>query len=260
MSYYPLLKAPGCKGYTTVCNFSPNNWEVAKSRDRFVNLTWSSMDGWVTKNLGILPPDAMLTITADDVAQFAPAEALSLISLTDSVPPALADRLPKPDIGRTTVPAWRATLGLSSAASQTSYQGEMDPFPSQGTLLTFGPFMQFGANIENFLILLNIEEQPNYRYAELEICDAEGNGKGRFRVRNNEANIIPLDGLNLQPSDLPVIVCRQMAGIPLYFSRVADGTFLSLEHTHPPSSMVVLGRRWEAQKLLKNLWFKKVAA
>jgi hypothetical protein len=50
-----------------------------------------------------------------------------------------------------------------------------------------------------------------------------------------------------------------MAAIPLYFSSAMDGAYLSLEHTHPPASLVVHGRRWEAQKMLKNRWFAKVA-
>jgi len=55
-------------------------------------------------------------------------------------------------------------------------------------------------------------------------------------------------------------ICRGLAGIPLYFSRTVDGVYLSLEHTHPPGSMVVHGRRWDIQKMLKNFWFKKAAS
>jgi hypothetical protein len=166
--------------------------------------------------------------------------------------------LPKLNIQKTSIPAWRATLGLSSSSTQTCYQGEMDPFPKEGTLLTFAPFIQYGNNIENFLIFLNIEVRPNHRIGELKIFDAQGNRKGKFQVRNNAVNIISLDKLNLNPTDLPVIVCKDMAGIPLYFSRIDNGSFLSLEHTHPPASLVVLGRRWDIQKILKKNWFTRL--
>jgi len=72
--------------------------------------------------------------------------------------------------------------------------------------------------------------------------------------------MISLDDLGLNGEDLPLIICRDMAGIPLYFSRTTDGSFLSLEHTHPPASFVVHGSRWEAQKLLKKHWFTKVSS
>lgn len=214
----------------------------------------------MTKSLGILVPNAMRTITAAEVAGMVPNNALALLSLTLTPPPAISESLPKLDILRTSVPAWRATLGLSTEAAQTSYQGEVDPFLPQGTLLTFGPFLQYGPGVENFLILLNVENSPVYRSSALEIYNTDGGElRKEFDVRTNDANIVPLDGLGFQPGDLPMFICRGMAGIPLYFSRTLDGAYLSLEHTHPPSSLVVHGKRWEAQKMLKHRWFNKVA-
>jgi hypothetical protein len=46
-----------------------------------------------------------------------------------------------------------------------------------------------------------------------------------------------------------------MAFVPLYFSITTDGTFMSLEHTHPPAELVVFGKKFGAQKHLKELWF-----
>ena len=76
-------------------------------------------------------------------------------------------------------------------------------------------------------------------------------------VKNNDATIIPLDGLEFSSTDLPLIICRDMSAIPLYFSKTSDGTFLSLEHTHPPASYVIHGNRWAAQKILKKIWFSR---
>lgn len=260
MSYYPLLKAPGAQGWATLCNFSPNNWEATRCQQQYVNVTWASGSLWASKNLGVLAPGALRTITASDVADVVPADALALLSLTRTPPPAESNVLPKLDTAPTSVPAWRATLGLATSHAQTSYQGELDAFPPQGSLLTFGPFLQFGEGINNHLILLNVENSPTSRSAELEIYDAAGlKLKGRFPVCSNAANSIPLDGLGFEPGDLPLFICRGMAAIPLYFSSAMEGAYLSLEHTHPPASLVVHGRRWEAQKLLKNRWFAKVA-
>lgn len=259
MSYYPLLKAPGATGWTTLCNFAPNNWEVKYRGDQWVNVTWLSQGRWLTESLGTLAEGGIRTVTDQELAARVPAGALALLSLTRTPPPAQSDTLPKLDVAVTATPAWRATLGLATETAQTSYQGELDPFPLQGTLLTFGPFLQFGTGLENYLILLNVENPAASRISELEIFDAGGLGlRGRFKVCSNAANVIPLDGLGLGPEDLPLFICRGMAAIPLYFSRTSDGAFLSLEHTHPPASLVVHGKRWEAQKLLKNRWFAKV--
>jgi hypothetical protein len=215
----------------------------------------------MTKNLGVLAPGACKTITASDLAGIVPDSALPLLSLTRTPPIEKSDVLPLLDSPQTSVPAWRATLGLSTREAQTSYQGELDAFPSQGTMLTFGPFLQFGKGIKNHLILLNIEHSAASRSAELEIYDLAGlELKGRFTVFNNAANIVSLDGHGFEHGNLPLFICRGMAAIPLYFSSAMEGAYLSLEHTHPPASLVVHGRRWEAQKLLKNRWFAKATS
>ena len=261
MSYYPILDVPGVSGWTKLYNFSPNNWEVRHHREQWINFTFSTGEKWITENLGKLPFGAVRTVNADEFRGRMKTNTISLVSLTNTPLPPSSLSLPILSGPRTTTPAWRATIGLSSAYAQTSYQGELDPFPRSGTLLTFGPFLQYGIGIENFLIFLNVENLAVTRTAEIEIYDASGlNFKGRFTVRNNSSNMISLDDLGLNGEDLPLIICRDMAGIPLYFSRTTDGSFLSLEHTHPPASFVVHGSRWEAQKLLKKHWFTKVSS
>ena len=258
MSYYPILDVPGIAGWTKLYNFSPNNWEARHQREQWINCTFSTGEKWVTESLGKLPFGAVRTVTANELRGRMKANTIALLSLTHTPLPGNSLSLPELSNSRTTTPAWRATIGLSSAFAQTSYQGELDPFPRSGTLLTFGPFLQYGIGIENYLFFLNAENSAITRKAEIEIYDASGlNFKGRFTVRNNSLNMIALDGFGLNGEDLPLIICRDMAGIPLYFSRTSDGTFMSLEHTHPPASFVVHGSRWEAQKLLKKNWFNK---
>jgi hypothetical protein len=261
MSYYPILNAPDCIGWTTLCNFSPNNWEVRRVTEKYLNVTWCQEGMWWSKNLEILAPEKTRTIGIADIANLVPSGSLPLLSLTNSMLPERCDVLPRTDTERTNFPAWRATLGLSTAHTSTSYQGEIDPFPAPGSLLTFSPFIQFGDGVENFLIFLNLETSAVARSARLEIYDSAQPDylKGVFDVCNNSATVISLDRLEITPTDLPVIISKGMSAIPLYFSRTRDGEYLSLEHTHPPASYVVHGKRWEAQKLLKNLWFSKVA-
>lgn len=261
MSYYPILKAPGATGWTTISNFAPNNWESGKVGSQFVNVTWAAEGQWITKNLGTLARDEVRTFTGDELLVDIPVEALPLLSLTRARLPETSACLPTLNSFLTTIPVWRATLGLDSGLMKTSYQGEIEPFPPMGTLLTFGPFVQFGKGLENYLLLVNIEKSPAKRISDLEVFDAQGMRlRGSFRVSSNSVNIIPIDDLDLTPEDLPLVICRSMAGVPLYFSRTSDGALLSLEHTHPPASIVVHGRRLEVQRLLKNRWFTRASA
>lgn len=259
MSYYPILNAPGAQGWTTLSNFSPNNWESTRLKQQFVNLTWASGGVWQNKNLGVIKPGAFHTVHAEDVVDIVSKGSLPLLSLSLEPLPAELNSLANLDFNHTSVPVWRASLGLSTPNAQTSYQGELDFFPPQGSLLTFGPFLQFGEDVQNYLLLLNLEKSPSKRTAELEIYDAaELTLRGQFTICNNNANCISLDNLGFKKDDLPLFICRGMAAIPVYFSYAMNGSYLSLEHTHPPASLVVHGKRWEAQKLLKKRWFEKV--
>lgn len=260
MSYFPLLTAPGCAGWTTVFNFAPNNWEERSRVARFLNVSWTDGACWQTRQLGRLEYGELQKVEAAGLDGIVPASYLPLLSLTDEPPPAQRDKLSIADMPRTSYPNWRATLGLQApSGARTCYQGEVDPFPAPGSLLTFGYFLQFGAGVENYLLLLNVESGPLSRSSVLEVRDAANPELlvASHEVRNNCVNVIPLDGHGMEEGNLPLLICRGMSGIPLYFSCSADRQYLSLEHTHPPVSSVLHGRRWEAQKLLKYIWFSK---
>jgi hypothetical protein len=259
MSYYPILNAPQCKGWTTLCNFSPNNWEVSNNSEKYVNVTWADEGSWHTRNIGKIASNEFRQVNIEEVENYIPKLALPLLSITSSTMPELSSTLPKSE-SPTEVPAWRAALGLSTNFTLTSYQGEIDPFPSPGSLLTFCPFLQFDKDISNFLIFMNIEKTPILRKSYIEIYNP-ANPKvllERFEVSNNSATAISLDSLDFSQEDLPLIICKDMSGIPLYLSKLNDGSFMSLEHTHPPASFVIHGNRWGAQKALKSKWFSRV--
>jgi hypothetical protein len=259
MSFYPVLSAPGCIGQTTLYNFPPNNWEYQLKDARFVNLTWAQDGHWRSVALGELAFGAMQTYTRADLPAYVPEDALPLLSLASSPFPECSECLPT-SMHVTIMPNWRATLGLVSPLASTCYQGELDPFPVPGSLLTFAPFVQFGSEIENYMLFLNLEKSPQTRTSTVEIYDSAvpGRCRGRLQVRNNAVSIVNLDDTGMGPEDLPVIKCNGMSGIPLYFSKTANGSCLSLEHTHPPASYVIHGKRLEAQKILKNEWFAKL--
>jgi len=261
MSYYPILKIPGCVGSTTLFNFSPNNWERRYQRALCINATWVEGDAWRSECIGTLAINESRTLTEADIAVVKLGSDQGIfLSLTRKPMSGVSSELPTLDTHPVTVaPAWRATVRLSTPYASTCYQGEIDPFPIKGSLLSFCPFLQNQREIENFLIFLNIEKSPAKRGARLEIIDPlTMSNKGDFEVFNNTGTSICLDNLGLVENDLPLIICRGMSAIPLYFSRTRDGSYLSMEHTHPPASFAVHGDRWEVQKLIKNRWLSKV--
>ena len=106
---------------------------------------------------------------------------------------------------------------------------------------------------------MNLEKFPESRKAVVEIYDAHS--KKLLKIQSaysNQINIVSLNDMGFNEQNLPVIICREMAFIPLYFSSYKLGEMLSLEHTHPPASFVVHGNRFGAQKQIKEYWFSQL--
>jgi len=193
------------------------------------------------------------------LASYLPEDSLPLLSLASSPPTGPTQLLPiSPH--RTYLPSWRATIELVTPHSSTSYQGELDPFPVPGSLLTLSPLLQISDSLMNFVLLLNLEKFPAKRRSMFKVFNLSQSYRflREFEIVNNSINVIRLDNLGLEPRDLPIGICADMSAIPLYLTIADDARFLSLEHTHPPASYVIHGRRWEAQRLLKNLWFSRL--
>ena len=259
MSYYPILSAPYCTGETTLYNFSPNNWEPTKKIKQYVNLTYAQDSLWHSIVLDELDYQSYKKLNNKDIVDLIPEGVLPLLSLSKTKLPKISEQLPILDCNHTVVPEYRSTLGLKSNFTTTSYQGEINPFPSPASLLTFSPFLQFGKDVENYLLFLNLEKSPKNRVAEVEIYDAHSKLlKKTQNVHNNQVSIISLDDSGFDEQSLPIVICRTMAAIPFYFSSYKRGELLSFEHTHSPASLVVLGNRFSAQKQLKEYWFSQL--
>ena len=259
MSYYPILSAPYCSGKTTLYNFTPNNWELADRCKQYVNLTYIKDGEWCSRVIGEIEYGHCKEFTYNDIRNTISNGALPLLSLTKNKLPEISEILPALTQNHTYEPMHRATLGLESKFTATSYQGELDPFPPQASMLTFSPFLQFGEDIENYILLLNLEKIPRNREVEVEIYDAFSKALKKTQVSyTNQINVISLHDVEFNEKSLPVVICRGMASIPLYFSSYKQGEMLSVEHTHPPASLVVHGNRFGAQKQLKEYWFSQL--
>jgi hypothetical protein len=258
MSFFPLCNINNTKGSCRVHNFSPNNWEKVSSGDKVLWALYSDGNKWISKKVSKLKEGESKTIfynnfnikTEDNVSP------LIALQLRDTPLPPILNELPINEFQYSSNPEWRSTVAFSYKDCQTSYQGEINPFPERATLLTFHPFIQYG-DIENYFVFVNLESSPKYRYTKIEIYDS--NTKkfiDEVEVRSNSINVFPLNQYNIKQENLPIFLCRNMAGIPFGFGINRSGPMLSLEHTHPPGSFVVHGARFNFQRQIKKSWFE----
>ena len=261
MSFYPLFNINDNSGFVRLANFAPNNWEKVPVGNKNVYAFHTNGYQWQVDQLGTIPENEFSSFYSPDFLSIngkevdgTRIEELVLLEMRQDELPELLDELPASDLPSTHWPEWRATIGFKSAHSRVSYQGEINPTPSKSTLLTFHPFIQF-EDIRNYFVFVNIEKSPLHRWSEMEIY-LSGTGKkiDSVKIRNNAANIIPLDYYGFSSEDLPVFYCRNMAGIPFGFGKSITSGMLSLEHTHPPGSLTLHGNRLFAQRDIKIGW------
>jgi hypothetical protein len=264
MSFYPLFNILDAKGFVNLSNFSPNNWEIKQSGVKNIHAFWSDGDQWISQSAGQLAEGHFKEFEISDFIKNKSPELINgvyssdliLLQLRQDVLHGNMVTIPDDHSKSTGWPEWRATIGFRRKDIQVSYQGEITATPDKATLLTFHPFIQYD-DAENFLVFVNMEKSPLYRWSNLYIL----NGSTReniitLKVRNNAVNVIPLDVYGFKPNDLPVFYCDSMAGIPFGFAKGKTNPMLSLEHTHPPASLTLFGNRFQVQKYVKTEWSK----
>lgn len=256
MAFFPLANTSKVNGYCTLHNYQPNNWEPIVNCQKTVWAIYCNGNKWVTKYLNNISIGESQTYKYSDVYQEEQENAPSLILLQFRKTPLAKylDALPDHEFSYNKTPEWRATVGFSLNQARTSYQGEINPFPPRASLLTFHPFIQY-YQVNNYFLFFNVEKLPFFREQEIEIFEA--NTKkfvDKVKIKNNSANLIPLDKYNFSPDQLPVFVCRSMAGIPFGLGICKNNEMLSLEHTHPPASFAVHGERFKVQSEIKRQW------
>jgi hypothetical protein len=70
--------------------------------------------------------------------------------------------------------------------------------------------------------------------------------------------LLPLNKYNFKETELPFFINRNTSAIPFGFGYNTDKSILSLEHTHPPASLVLHGNRILIQSQIKSKWFNKL--
>jgi len=254
--FFPLMKSLDFEGFTSIVYEPPNNWENRIGAPIFLYALWPSGGTWKTHLLFQLTRGESVVITSSDLPAGALESSLALIYPSACELKSELMELPSKKTWVSHTPPWRNTSGFRSPTAQTSYQAEIEPFPEKATLLTFHPFIQFGA-VHNFLLTLNVTRLPDVISKTLMIMDSRSKTMlDKIEVHTNSLTTIPLDKYGFRPDDLPIFYSPDMAAIPFGLGVSLDGKMLSLEHTHPPASLVLFGERNKVQGMIKRNWIE----
>ena len=256
--FFPIFNALNLQGFLDFGYLSANNWENLESRPMNLYFLWTDGDNWRSQFQGVINRGENIRINSNSLRPEMLATGICLIYPTaDELMPKL-DWLPKKPYWFSNVPEWRCTSGLFNESAQTSYQAEIYPLPSKASMLTFHPFIQFN-EIDNYLLILNITREPAIETHQIELFNSSSLERhGVAEIRTNSASVIKLDEYGFTSSDLPLFISRTMAGIPFGLGIAKNGSMLSLEHTHPPASLVLFGNRNQIQSKIKKSWFQRI--
>ena len=256
--FFPLMRTPNLKGFCDLVYEGPNNWENRIRKPVQIYLLWSNGKTWNSRKIMEMQVGNESRLTTAEVDEECLATGLALIYPSiKPLAPKLAS-LPAKKVWYSEIPAWRNTSGFYNEFTQVSYQSDIEPLPSKASLLTFHPFIQFGDVINNLLVL-NVTNDPKIQSGKISMFNSlDKSFIAESLISTNSLTTIPLDNYNFKPTDLPVFYSPEIAGIPFGLGIAKSGKMLSLEHTHPPASLVLHGNRRAIQGKIKKSWIEKL--
>jgi len=256
--FFPLMKTPNLNGFCDLVYESANSWENRIHRSVLIYLLWSDGEKWNTYKLREMQHGDYVKINTADLDEKYLKTGLALIYPSVDKLASRLTELPRKKVWYSEIPAWRNTSGFSNQHTQVSYQADIEPLPPKASLLTFHPFIQFGEVINNLLVL-NVTSDPKIQNGEISFFNSiDKSFVAKADISTNSLTTIPLDTYNFKPTDLPVFYSPSIAGIPFGLGIAKSGRMLSLEHTHPPASLVLHGDRRGAQGKIKKSWIEKL--
>ena len=256
--FFPLMKTPNLNGFCDLVYESPNNWENRIHKPISLYLLWSNGNRWLSKKISEMNYGDEIRLVTNDIDEKCLATGLALIYPSlEPIEPELST-LPSRKVWYSEIPAWRNTSGFYNEFTQVSYQSDIEPLPSKASLLTFHPFIQFGDIINNLLVL-NVTNDPKIQSGKISMFNSfDKSFVADTLISTNSLTTIPLDVYSFKPTDLPVFYSPEIAGIPFGLGIAKSGKMLSLEHTHPPASLVLHGNRRAIQGKIKKSWIEKL--
>jgi len=252
------MKTDGLTGFLDLLYESPNNWENRIKKPVAIYILWSDSKVWNAKKLTEMNYGDYFRISTDEIGQEIMHNNLAIVYPTFEKLKTRFSVLPTKKVWFAEIPAWRNTAGFSNKYTQVSYQADIEPLPQKASLLTFHPFIQFGDVINNLLVL-NVTKSPEIKKDSIKFFNSyDKSFVDEVEIQTNTLTTIPLDKYSFKPTDLPVFYSANIAGIPFGLGIAKSGRMLSLEHTHPPASLVLFGDRRRVQSKIKKAWIDRL--
>ncbi len=256
--FFPLMKTPHLEGFLDLLYEAPNNWENRIRKTVYMHLIWSENSYWKTRQIAVMKRGDVFRLNTEDLDASVMRNNLALAYPAISPLPETMYSLPTEKTWFSEVPAWRNTSGFYNSFAQVSYQADVEPLPTKASLMTFHPFIQF-SGIQNRLVLLNATQSPELIESKVQIYNSDKMILiAEEKVTTNSTTTIYLDKYGFSATDLPIFFCPNMAGIPFGLGISNDSKMLSMEHTHPPASLVLHGDRRAIQAKIKKNWISRM--
>lgn len=256
--FFPLMKTLNLDGFCDLLYLAPNNWENRSKNPVSIYVLWSNGHFWNSQKLYEMRYGSYLRVATKDLGQEILSSGLALLYPSVTNLESKIDSLPSRKVWFSEVPAWRNTSGFYNEFTQVSYQADIEPLPTKASLLTFHPFIQFGEVINNLLVL-NVTRDPTIQKGKIQLFNSfDKSFVSEVEISTNSLTTVPLDRYKFTPTDLPVFYSPSIAGIPFGLGIAKSGKMLSLEHTHPPASLVLHGDRRSVQGKIKKAWIEKL--
>jgi hypothetical protein len=214
------------------------------------------LDGaWLLETHGSIAPGALRSVRPADLGLTPEQAASSLVFMSPKPLSGRCETLPRFE-GFESAPAWRANLRILAGSTSVSYQGE---YPAgmfdirRPSLVAVCSMLQPG--LTNALFLPSFSAHASLRKGTLRLTRVKtGALLAEVGVECNCVNFIDLHEVNLpDPPELLLLSSEDMAGIPLFFTRDAEGKRLSLEHTHPPAELTVFGTPDTRNRVIQSM-------
>lgn len=256
--FFPLMKVSGLDGFCDLLYLAPNNWENRIRKPVSIYVLWSDGNFWNSQKLFEMSYGEYSRVTTKDLDQVILNSGVAFVYPSISNLESKLKSLPSEKVWFSEIPAWRNTSGFCNEFTQVSYQADIEPLPIKASLLTFHPFIQFGDVINNLLVL-NLTKDPTFQTGKIQLFNSyDKSYVNEVDIATNSLTTIPLDCYNFKSTDLPVFYSANIAGIPFGLGIAKSGKMLSLEHTHPPASLVLHGDRRSVQGKIKKAWIERL--
>ena len=254
------MKTAGLTGFCDLLYEPPNNWENRIKKRVSIYVLWTDGQSWNTQKLFEMNYGEYSRVNSNDMDQNILGSGLAIIYPSLFKLESKMESLPTQKVLHSAVPSWRNTSGFYNEFAQVSFQADIEPLPQKASLLTFHPFIQFGEVVNNLLVL-NVTKDPRIQIDKIKLFNSyDKTFVAESEVKTNSLTTIPLDYFGFKPTDLPVFYSPNIAGIPFGLGVAKSGKMLSLEHTHPPSELVLFGDRRGAQSKIKKAWIETLLA